>query len=209
MEAHSFTVKCKGIARVLLTPIIVSSTFKNNKKQTQINAIWDTGATSSVISPKMVKECGLIPIGKDKVHTAGGIVTQNVYLINIGLPNGILIESVRVTEAQEIAGADALVGMDIISLGDFAISNFNGETSFTFRIPSNKVFDFVKESNNQKLNECRAELKKSERLLKQHGNEKCGCGSEKKYRYCCGKKVIKDLNEKIKSLEEEIKVNYQ
>lgn len=203
MESRSFTVKCKGIARVLLTPIIVSSTFKNNKKQTQINAIWDTGATASVISPKMVQECGLIPIGKDKVHTAGGIVTQNVYLIDIGLPNGILIESVRVTEAQEIAGADALVGMDIISLGDFAISNFNGETIFTFRMPSEGIVDFVDDSNKKAIKDIRKKLQNSERLLKQHGNEKCNCGSGKRFRYCCGKETVSKLKEELKAIEKE------
>ena len=38
-----------------------------------------------------------------------------------------------------------LIGMDIISKGDFAVSNFDGNTVFTFRYPSNSEINFVKE----------------------------------------------------------------
>ena len=29
-----------------------------------------------------------------------------------------------------------LIGMDVICMGDFAVSNYNGRTAFTFRMPS-------------------------------------------------------------------------
>ena len=35
-----------------------------------------------------------------------------------------------------------LDGMDIISLGDFAITNQNGQTTFSFRIPSSQTIEF-------------------------------------------------------------------
>ena len=35
--------------------------------------------------------------------------------------------------------------MDIISLGDFAVSNFQGKTAFTFRTPSKVMTDYVRE----------------------------------------------------------------
>ena len=38
-----------------------------------------------------------------------------------------------------------LIGMDIINRGDFAVSNRDGATTFSFRIPSIESFDFVKE----------------------------------------------------------------
>ena len=41
-------------------------------------------------------------------------------------------------------GLDLLVGMDVIQLGDFAVSNLNNETSFTFRIPSEEKADYTK-----------------------------------------------------------------
>ncbi len=42
-------------------------------------------------------------------------------------------------------GLGVLIGMDIIGLGDFAISNHGGKTVFTFRAPSSKVIDFITE----------------------------------------------------------------
>jgi hypothetical protein len=39
-------------------------------------------------------------------------------------------------------GIDVLIGMDIISLGDFAISNFDGKTQFSFRIPSQRHVEY-------------------------------------------------------------------
>ena len=50
----------------------------------------------------------------------------------------------QVTEG-DITGTDVLIGMDIISQGDFAITASQGETKFTFQIPSTHDIDFVKE----------------------------------------------------------------
>ncbi len=40
-------------------------------------------------------------------------------------------------------------------------------------------------------------IRKIEMDLKQHGNEKCPCGSGKKFRYCCGKEEINKLKKDI------------
>lgn len=39
-------------------------------------------------------------------------------------------------------GADMLIGMDIIGLGDFAITHKNMGTVFSFQIPSTHEYDF-------------------------------------------------------------------
>ena len=44
----------------------------------------------------------------------------------------------------QLTGCDIIIGMDIINRGDFAVSNKNGATAFSFRIPSVEDFDFVK-----------------------------------------------------------------
>ena len=41
---------------------------------------------------------------------------------------------------------DVLIGMDIICRGDFAVSNYNNKTAFTFRTPSEKKIDYVLET---------------------------------------------------------------
>ena len=37
--------------------------------------------------------------------------------------------------------------MDVINQGDFSVSNFEGKTVFSFRIPSKKTIDYVQEIN--------------------------------------------------------------
>ena len=119
--------------------------------------IWDTGASASAISQRVVDACGLAQIGMTQVQTADGLVDAETYLINIFLPNQVGFKHVQVTKANLGQHNDMLIGMDIISAGDFAITNKNGNTVFTFRVPSEVCFDFVKEHNlrtipqNQKL----------------------------------------------------------
>ncbi|MCH7956663.1 MAG: hypothetical protein IIB63_03820, partial [Proteobacteria bacterium] len=69
------------------------------------------------------------------------------YLVNIGLPNSVLFYGVRVTKGTLSSGANLLIGMNIITKGDFAVSNFNGVTKFTFRVPSTGHIDFVAAGN--------------------------------------------------------------
>jgi len=67
----------------------------------------------------------------------------NTYLVNLYLPPHVVINA-RVLEGS-IKGGDVLVGMDVISLGDFAITNHNNKTTWSFRLPSCYEIDFVKE----------------------------------------------------------------
>jgi len=41
-----------------------------------------------------------------------------------------------------ILGSDVLIGMDVITQGDFAITNKDGMTTFSFRTPSLITIDF-------------------------------------------------------------------
>ena len=42
---------------------------------------------------------------------------------------------------------DVIVGMGIITRGDFSITNVNGLTHMSFRIPSISIVDYVEEAN--------------------------------------------------------------
>ena len=75
-----------------------------------------------------------------------GVQNVNKYLVNLYLPNGVNIAGIEVAEAQ-LRGADVLIGMNVIGLGDFAITNKNNRTVFTFRVPSIARYDFVKDHN--------------------------------------------------------------
>ena len=108
------------------------------------DAIWDTGATHSVIKQAVVDACGLAPTGMTKVQVVGGEHSAETYLVSILLPNRVLFSSVRVTKG-DIPGADVLIGMDIISMGDFSVTNSGGITKFSYRTPSIEHIDYVEQ----------------------------------------------------------------
>jgi hypothetical protein len=148
-----FTTKYNGIARVLRNDILVSEAYDPSSSlplpQTlSYRGIWDSGATGTAITQKIVTELKLLPSGKTTVSTAKGLATDvNTFLVNIGLPNSVWVIGITATLAKLSPDTDLLIGMDIISLGDFAVSNNNGRTRMTFRTPSLRNIDFVEEWN--------------------------------------------------------------
>ena len=80
-----------------------------------------------------------------EVHTASDTKMANTYLVNIWLPNKVLVYNLVVIEGKIVGQCEVLIGMDIISKGDFAVTNYNGRTVFTFRLPSVGCIDFVKD----------------------------------------------------------------
>lgn len=107
----------------------------------------------------------------------GDTKTSNVYIVNMFLRNNVGVSGVKVTEG-EIAGADMLIGMDIINMGDFAITNLGGQTTFSFRMPSIECIDFVKKLTPSTSFPAKA-------IGKVGRNDPCPCGSKKKYKKCC------------------------
>ncbi len=95
----------------------------------------------STISQAVVDACGLIPTGIVRISHVQGTSDTPLYLVNIHLPNLVEFSSVRVS-LGELKEVDVLIGMDIISQGDFAITNQNGGTIFTFRYPSDCTINF-------------------------------------------------------------------
>lgn len=114
-------------------------------------ALWDTGATGTVISQKVIDDCGLAPTGLIKAHGVDGEYQTETFLINIMLPNGVGLAGQRVTRGTFSTGEfDVLVGMDVMNNGDFAVTNYGGQTKFTFRVPSQGGIDFVTPQNHSR-----------------------------------------------------------
>ena len=144
-------------------------------------ALWDTGATKSVITPKVAADLKLIPVGTVMMNHAQGSSQCNTYLVNMYLPNNVAMPGVLVSECQDTATFGAIIGMDIIAAGDLSITNVNGQTLLSFRIPSIASIDYVKEA--QRLNAQRLQRTPIPRVGR---NDPCPCGSGKKYKKCHG-----------------------
>ncbi len=187
----AFTVAYDGRVNVLKSPAHISQAFNplsypkppspEAVGAREYTAIWDTGATSSVITQKVASDCGLKPIGMAKVHHAKGGTTAPVYLASIFLPNKVAIPQLRMIEGIIAGDADMLIGMDIIGAGDFAVTNKDGKTTFSFRMPSIECIDFAKQEPSVAAPQISKPSPKVGR------NDPCPCGSGKKYKKCCGK----------------------
>lgn len=148
MKTLAFTVQYDNLARELMTSCGISMAFHPKKfanpQIKQYHALWDTGANGCVISRRVADHLDLKPIGIRQVYTAssGKAISVNEYLINIFLPNNAVATFIRATEGT-LNDFDVLVGMDIISIGDFAITNTGGRTLFSFQMPSTHRIDFA------------------------------------------------------------------
>lgn len=174
-HGYCFAYEYAGISRHLITPAKIESA-KVKQETIEIKALWDTGATCSLIRRETALRLNLQPVSKTFISTPSDKnIPSNVYLISLHLPNNTTFPNLHVAEG-ELNGCDMLIGMDVICNGDFAVSNFDGKTAFTFRMPSLMKFDFSKETY---LKPIQNEGGKTGR------NEPCPCGSGKKYKHCC------------------------
>ena len=174
----------RGIERAIKTPVKVKNLVTNLEISTM--GLWDTGATGSAITSVAAKKLGLIPISMTEVSGVHGTEIVPVYSVVLTLNNENISVPVRVTEGKassfSIEGdADILIGMDIITMGDYSITNCNGRTVMSFRFPSLETIDYCNE-----VNEHNRYLKIHELNLKKHLPDKCGCGSGKLYKNCHG-----------------------
>jgi len=185
IEVQGFTVEYPGlIPHIITSAWVAKSSLPNsihNHTSIETKALWDTGATNSVITKGIAKQLGLIPTGAVKVNHAGGQSTRNTYVINLGLPNKVEFCGVLVSECPDAIGNfNIIIGMDIITQGDLVITNFNRKTVVSFRCPSIEKVDFGKVTH-----------------IPVHGrvgrNAPCPCGKKKpdgspaKFKNCCGK----------------------
>ena len=133
-----FDLICDG--REIATPITISTT--NSEQQLHnCTAIWDTGATSSMISQRTAKELQLSPHGTVKVSGVHGVENANVYFVDLVFNNGYEIPNIQVSEAGNNAGFDILVGMDVINRGIFIIDGVNHAENgcqIAFALPCDK-----------------------------------------------------------------------
>lgn len=138
--SSAFRYKPGAIVKTLNSTVTISN---GNKSMKEV-ALWDTGATICCVSENVINQLSLVATGKTRMSTPSSEdELVDTYLVNLLLPNNILIEDVVVAQSKIGAqGIGLLVGMDIISRGDFLITN-NGETVFSFRMPSEGTMDFV------------------------------------------------------------------
>lgn len=169
IPSKAFTKHYNGVAKVLQSEIGVAFPF-DIRKPTPPNAaraykaIWDTGATNSVITARIAQDLSLVPNGQVQSFGVHNAQLVNKYFVHFALPNGFSIPYVQVTECASLNGGfDVLIGMDIISLGDFAVTHLDGKTCMSFRMPTSEKIDFLQSTSKMPAGLNRQERRQWER----------------------------------------------
>ena len=150
-QPSAFTTKFKNRASALETTVRFSEPYDPRLGGSppdiiEFKAVWDTGATRTAITQKVIDALGIQKIDEVDNYTANGMRKAGVYLVNVYLPNNVAFSGMRVTDG-DIYGTDALIGMDIIGQGDFAVTHRFGTTWMTYQFPATHNIDFVNEIN--------------------------------------------------------------
>ncbi|MGD0498320.1 MAG: SEC-C metal-binding domain-containing protein [Bryobacteraceae bacterium] len=181
----AFTIKYNGRSLRLTSEVEIFPAFDpaatlSPPQGRKYIGLYDTGATHSAVSPRVVADLNLASIGARNVAVGGGALATTSHLVNIGLPNKVIFTMMSVAKMILLGGIDAIIGMDILGLGDFTVTHHGGNTMFSFCCPSRREIDFV------------AEVKDDNKIATAHSdkvgrNSPCPCGSGKKYKKCHGR----------------------
>jgi len=79
----------------------------------KVDFLIDTGATSTAIPARLATRLGLRPVGQVRVHTAAGVVTAQVVVVDLTLAGGVQAQRLRVV-ALDGLGERPLLGMDVL-----------------------------------------------------------------------------------------------
>ena len=177
---QALTIRANGRASQLITELSVSAPYDEAAPpdplphRIRTRALWDTGASKSVISQQLAKDLHLVPTGATNIIHAGGRSISPTHVVHFYLPHGVTIAGVLVTEFAGTPSFAGIIGMDVITLGDFSITNVAAKTCMSFRTPSRSTIDYVTEHNHA--------------LYAGVGrNDPCPCGSGNKFKRCHGR----------------------
>jgi hypothetical protein len=152
MDSLAITHKSDRLLERIITPVIVQQSElaceRFDLKQIPLSArvMWDTGSIITCISKRFAELLQLRRIESRQLTSIHGSETSNVYMLDIVLPDYVTIQNILASEIPNSADFDVIIGMNIIGLGNFAISNDKGKTLFSFRLPAlNIPIDFSKE----------------------------------------------------------------
>ena len=183
-KSASFTVRADGKLPVIMFDVEISPatlTERNylNPNRRKCRVMWSTGAPRSQLSRKLIEELNLEAIVREESNKQ-----QLFYSLDVYLPNKVRMAKVEMTEINHALphpDIECIVGMDIISLGDCSVSHRDGNTFFSFRVPSLGGTDYVEQSNKQKNPPSAPTMVRR--------NQMCPCGSGKRYKNCCGRLI--------------------
>jgi hypothetical protein len=123
------------VQRRIITPVYLYSVSALTPKDTVTNALWDTGACISAITPRVQQELELIQIGTKHIRGVTGAQKVPIVMLTLELPNDLLKQNIEVAVCNFSGNIGMIIGMNIITLGDFVLLHGSNRTEFLFTVP--------------------------------------------------------------------------
>lgn len=135
-------------SKKIITPVNLYSIPFNSLLSLSTNALWDTGASVSAITPDIMNKLNVTPVDKKTIAGIHSTQVVDIVYITVELPNGVIKRNIETAVCNIPSNVGMILGMDIILLGDLALSNGNSQTLFSFAYPPFKEkIDFSKRRN--------------------------------------------------------------
>ena len=132
-QPYAFTGRFNMFRGRIVSEIVISSPDDGSLVSARIRALWDTGCSQSVISKRLADFLLLRPNGTQRLRSPfGGSAVCDVAKVKICIVLGgvrIPIDAAINPEPNSDPDCDITLGLDFITLGDFAISH-HGEALF-------------------------------------------------------------------------------
>lgn len=134
--------------RKIITPLRVLNADK--KKEVVVQALWDTGSSSSFISAKAAAFLRTVPTGDIVRWQAANGKFSTRTVVTVALPGDTAYATIAVAGIMKHMpyGVDFVIGLDIIDLGDFSLTHEGEDTVLTFRF-SDRFFQLRKNANGE------------------------------------------------------------
>lgn len=148
----AITATTIGRPKYLYTKIIVVNLDCEDKiAATYANALWDTGAATSVMTRDLAERLGFrFEAEAPSRGITGEEMSKYGYAYVSLISNGGIIEALTgVVERLPRKEYSFIIGMDIMARGNFAISSDGLTTTLSFTIPGTSTIDFTKSADDE------------------------------------------------------------
>ena len=136
---YAFTGRFNMFRGRIVSEIVICSPDDAELVSTRIRALWDTGCSQSIISKRVADFLRLQPDNKQQFRSPfGGTAICDVAKVRLCVVLGgirIPIDAAINTKPNSDPDCDITLGLDFITMGDFAISHLGESLFLSFCYP--------------------------------------------------------------------------
>ena len=140
-----------GTPKIIIPIHILTGEYPIPTSQNCFEAVWDTGATNTCISPHLANAMRLKSVGETSIEGFTGFSNSLLFKSDLLLPNNIVFKD-HLFFGTGLGSVDMLLGMDVISRCSSSIMPKENKIEFSFGIPiiKNNEYYLYEESNQEK-----------------------------------------------------------